>query len=50
MIYIPNIKALGPVVSDKQIFSCFPYISLYKNVTPGVGPFLAQGASFEQTW
>ena len=27
---IPNIKALGPLVSNKKIFSCFPYISLYK--------------------
>ena len=24
MLYIPNIKALGPVVSDKKIFSHFP--------------------------
>ena len=24
MMHIPNIKALGLVVSDKKIFSCFP--------------------------
>ena len=35
LCYIPNIKALGPVVSDKKIFSCFPYISLYKTCDPG---------------
>ena len=36
--------ALGLVVSDKKIFSCFPYISLsnVKNVTPGAGPFWPQ--------
>ena len=37
---MPNIKALGLVVSDKKIFSCLPYISLYKTyVSPG-GPIL----------
>ena len=41
--YIPNIKALGPVVSDKKIFSHFPYISLWKKFDPGVEPFLAPG-------
>ena len=35
---MPNIKALGPVVSDKKIFSCFPYISLNKACDPGGGP------------
>ena len=39
---MPNIKALGPVVSDKKIVSCFPYISLYKTCDSGVGPFLVQ--------
>ena len=38
--YIANIKTLGPVVSDKKIFSCFPYV---KYLTHGVGPFLAPG-------
>ena len=35
----------GPVFSDKEIFSHFPYISLgyVKNVTPGAGPFLPPG-------
>ena len=28
--YIPNIKAIGLIVSDKNICSCFPYISLCK--------------------
>ena len=27
-MYIPNTKALGRVVSEKNIISCFPYISL----------------------
>ena len=35
---MPNIKALAFVVSDKKIFSCFPYISLYKTCDPGGGP------------
>ena len=38
-----NIEALGPVVLDKKIFSCFPYISLYKTCDPGAGPILAPG-------
>ena len=48
--YIPNIKALGLVVSDKKIFSHFPYISYVKHLTPGAEPFLAPGLLFEQTW
>ena len=42
--YIPNIKALELVVSDKKIFSCFPYISLCKTYDPCVGPFFVPGA------
>ena len=34
-----NIKALCFVVSEK-IFSCHPYIILYKACDPGAGPFL----------
>ena len=41
--YIPNIKALGLMVSDKKIFSCFSYIRLCKTCDPGAGPFLAPG-------
>ena len=42
---MPNIKALSPVVSDKKIFSCFPYIykSIKKHVTPGWAHFWPQG-------
>ena len=40
---MPDIKALGPVCSDKKIFSCFPYISLSKHVTPGVAHFWPKG-------
>ena len=29
--YIPHIKAMSLVVSDKKIFSCFPYNSQYKS-------------------
>ena len=36
--YIPKVKALGLVVSDKKIFSCCS-----QPVTPEVGPLLAQG-------
>ena len=38
------IKALSFVVSEKKIFSCFPYIMLYQTCDPGVGPFLTSGA------
>ena len=41
--YIPNIKALGLVVSDKKIFSQFSYTSLWKKFDHGVEPFLAPG-------
>ena len=37
-IYI-HINALGLVVLDKM-FSCFPYISLYKTCDPKCGPIL----------
>ena len=36
MLHLPNMKALGLVVSLKM-FSCFPY------VTPVAAPFLAPG-------
>ena len=35
--YITNIKALGFVVSEKKIFTCFPYIKLYKTCDPRGG-------------
>ena len=41
---IPNIKALGHVVSDKKIFSHFLYIYAYvKHLTPGAGHFWSLG-------
>ena len=40
---MPNIKTLGPVVSDKKKFSDFPDISLCKTCDPLAGPFLAPG-------
>ena len=49
--YIPNIKALCLIVSDKKIVSCFPYLILCKTCDPkGAGQFLSTGALFEQTW
>ena len=41
--FIPNMKALDLVVSDKKVFSCFPYISLFKTFDPGAGPFWSEG-------
>ena len=38
--YTQNMKALGLVVSEKNIFLCFPIVSLWKIMTPGAGPFL----------
>ena len=40
---MPNIKNLGPVVSDKNIFHVFPIYVYTKHVTPGMGPFLPGG-------
>ena len=40
-----HIKYLGsrPCGFRQEDFSCYPYISLCKPVTPGAGPFLAPG-------
>ena len=38
-----QIKALGLVVSDKKIFSHFPYTSLCQMFDPRAGPLLAPG-------
>ena len=44
LCYIPNIEALGIMVSDKKIFSCFLYISLCKICDPlRLGHFWPQG-------
>ena len=41
--YIPNIKALRLMVSDRKIFQCFPYISKFLNMLPqGRGKFWPQ--------
>ena len=40
---IPNIIVLCLVVSEKKIYSSFPYISRVKHVTQGAGPFLTPG-------
>ena len=43
-VSILNIKALGLVVSDKKMFSCFPYISLCKTCnSQGWAHFWSQG-------
>ena len=34
---------LGFLVSDKKIFTSFPYISPYKYICPRAGPFWPQG-------
>ena len=49
MIIITNIMALGFVVSEKKIFSCLPYIILYKTCNPRAGFFLTPVALFEHT-
>ena len=40
---IPNMKALGHVVSEKKIFKSFPIYFNVKLLTPGAGPFLTPG-------
>ena len=42
--YLPNVNALGLVFSDKEVFSCFPYISLCTICDPGEGLYLTPGA------
>ena len=43
--YIQNMKALGLVVSEKKIFFyVLSIVSLWKLMTPGLGPFLTPGA------
>ena len=46
--HIPNIKALGLVVSEK-IFKSFPTYSMLKPLTHGAGPFLTPGGDFFST-
>ena len=41
--YTQNMKGLGHVVSEKNIFSCFPIVSLCELMTPGVVRFLTPG-------
>ena len=42
--HIPNIKAVGPVVSEKKIFIFFPIVSLWRLSTPrGVAKFDPRG-------
>ena len=40
--YTQNMKALGLVILEK-IFYVFPIVSLWKLMTPGMGPFLTPG-------
>ena len=39
-----------PCSFRQEYFFMFPYISLCKTYDPGMGPFLAPGALFEQAW
>ena len=43
MMLLPNMKALGLVVSDKKIFFMFSYLAYVNHVTPGAGHFWPQG-------
>ena len=45
-----NIKALGLQVSEKKNFEIFFLVPMFQLVTPGAGPVLTPGASYEQTW
>ena len=49
--YIPNIKALALVVSDKKFFFhvCPRWVSA-KHVTPEQADFVPQGLNFYHTW
>ena len=37
IFYIPNIKALALVISDKKVFSCFPSMGLCETCDPQAG-------------
>ena len=39
-----------PVVCEWKTLEEFPYMSLCKKVTPGVGQLLTPGLQFEQSW
>ena len=42
--YKQKMKAVGLVVSEKNIFYVFPIVNLWELMTPGAGPFLSPGA------
>ena len=42
MLHTKYIKALGLVVSEKKIFSCFTIQAYVKHVTPWGGPIFSQ--------
>ena len=44
--YIPNIKALTLVVSDKKFFHVFPRVGLCKPCDPGRANFVPHGQNF----
>ena len=44
--FTQNIKALGLMVSEKEIFLRFPIISLWRPMTPGAWPTWTPGAGF----
>ena len=46
--HIPNMKALGRVVSEKKIFLSFPIYFNVKLLTPGAGPLLTPGGFLQQ--
>ena len=48
MPYIPIIKTLGLMVSDKKIFSCFHYVSQCKACVPWGGAIFGPSGIFEQ--
>ena len=44
--HIPNMKALGRVVSEKKIFKSFPIYFNVKHLTPGASLLLTPGGFF----
>ena len=49
--YIPNIKALNFLVSEKKNSKVFSSLFLcFEIVTPRAGPVLTLGTSYEQSW
>ena len=47
---IPDIKTLHLPFQRRRILKMGLFVPMFQLVTPGMGPVLTQGASYEHTW